>query len=485
VGVVETSSVRRLARVDVRWHRVVVFWIVLVAAAARFFQLDLMEFKGDEAGVYRLALHTLGYSEPGVGRFFPTEGIRSSVGIPNTPLFVYLIALPVAVVRSPLAPVALIAALNVVAVWLCYIVGARIWSRAAGLIASALFALSPWAIIFSRKLWEQDLLPIVGGLFLLELHALLVQRRERAAATLVILAAIGTQLHFSAIVLCGLALYALGRGRRVVTRRSLSAGLGVAAVLWIPFLVLHGKGLLHPRAASVPPAVAHRFAHAIHLMAAIGGADGLSSFVSWQPAAAQAVSLALAVATFVGLAFAVRDARGEIRVVRGMTLVWYAAPAALLTILRTDAYIHYFIVLFPLPFIGLGYLVSRMRFRLRMAGFVLAAVLAVAFAATDVELAHRIAEHGGAPGDYGSAYRVKRSVAREIASHAHGRRVELSGNVAGGAYNVLLWNEHPNATSRPGPPARFAIVDRFASLPQPHAGQSLAHLGPIRILQEP
>ena len=483
-GFVEkSSSVTRPRGLDVPWHHVVVFCIVLVAAAARFFRLDLMEFKGDEAGAYRLALHALGNGEPGVGRFFPTEGIASSVGVPNTPLFVYIVALPVAVVRSPLAPVGVIAATNVAAVWLCYLAGTRIWSRLTGLIGSALFALSPWAIVFSRKLWEQDLLPIVSALFLLELHALIVQRRERAVATLVILAAIGMQLHFSAVVLSGLAAFAVVRARSVVTMRSLLAGLSVAAVLWVPFLALHGGSLLHPHSASVPPTIAHRLVHALHLMASIGGADGLSSLVSWQPPGAQAVALALAVGTFVGLAFAVRDARGEIRTVRGMALAWYLAPVVLLTLTRTDAYIHYFIVLFPLPFIGLGYLVSRMRFRLRVAGLVLAGVLATAFAATDVKLAHRIVNDDGAPGDYGSAYRVKRSIAREIAKRAQGRRVELSGDVAGGAYSVLLWNADPDTAFRPGPPSRFRIVDRLAGSP-PQEGQTLARIGPVRILRQ-
>src|SRR5689334_20074563 len=82
---------------------------MLAAAAFRFSWLDLMEFKADEANACRLALHVLGYSEPGVGRFFPTAGLVSSVGVPNPPLFVYLMALPLAVARSPIAAVALIA----------------------------------------------------------------------------------------------------------------------------------------------------------------------------------------------------------------------------------------------------------------------------------------------------------------------------------------------------------------------------------------
>jgi hypothetical protein len=74
-----------------------------------------MEFKGDEANACRLALHVLGYSEPGVGRFFPTAGLVSSISVPNPPLFVYLVAVPLAVVRSPLAPAACIA----VDFWMC------------------------------------------------------------------------------------------------------------------------------------------------------------------------------------------------------------------------------------------------------------------------------------------------------------------------------------------------------------------------------
>lgn len=472
---------RQVTRPDVRWHHLVVLCVVTAAAVSRLSRLDLMEFKGDEAGVYRLALHALGYSEPGVGRFFPTEGIASSVGIPNTPLFVYLVALPVAVVRSPIAPVALIAAANVVAVWLCYIAGSRIWSRSTGLVASVLFALSPWAIVFSRKLWEQDLLPIVGALFLLELHALAVRRRERAVTTLVILAAVGVQLHFSALVLCGVAAYALVRSRAVVTLRSLSTGLGVAALLWVPFLVLHGTSLLHPRASSVPPTIAHRFAHAVHLMAAIGGVDELSTLVSWQPPAAQAASLLLAVGTVVGLALAVRDSRGEIRTVRSAALAWYLAPVVLLTLVRTDAFIHYFIVVFPLPFVGIGYLVSRGRYGVRVAGLGLVVVLAVAFVATDVELARRVAKNDGAPGDYGSAYRVKRSIARDISLMANGCHVQLTGDLAGGAFDVLIWSEHPDATDRSCPPMRFTVNDRFVESPQPRIGRLLVRDGPVSV----
>ena len=177
----------------------VLIGILAAAALTRFVSLDLMEFKGDEAGATRLALHVLGYSEPGVGRFFPTAGLTSSVGVPNPALFIYLIALPLAVVRSPLAAASLVAASNVVAIWLTYLVGKRYYSNFVGIAGAALFALSPWGIIFSRKIWAQDTLPIFATLVLLELHAFLVEKRPRALCWLIILVAAATQIHFSGL----------------------------------------------------------------------------------------------------------------------------------------------------------------------------------------------------------------------------------------------------------------------------------------------
>jgi len=60
---------------------------------------------------------------------------------------------------NPLVATGFVAALNVL------VCGDDIWIHAqggrtdAGLIAALLFAVAPWAVINSRKLWAQDLLP--------------------------------------------------------------------------------------------------------------------------------------------------------------------------------------------------------------------------------------------------------------------------------------------------------------------------------------
>ena len=202
--------------------------VIAAAAAARLLWLDLMEFKPDEADAFRLALHALGHSEPGVGRFFPTAGLIASVGIAFPPLYVYVLALPLAIVRDPLAAAAFIAATNVIAVWLCYIAGTRYFSRFVGLASAALFALSPWAIIYSRKIWSPDLLPICTCAFLIALHEFLVEKRSRAAVWLILLAGVAVQFHFSAGVLVVLVLAAFVIGRDTLRWRHVA----LASVGW-------------------------------------------------------------------------------------------------------------------------------------------------------------------------------------------------------------------------------------------------------------
>ena len=453
----------------------VVLAIVAAAAVARLVRLDLMEFKFDEAEACRLALHVLGYSEPGVGRFFPTEGLKASVAVPNPPLFVYLVAIPLAIVRSPLAVAAAIAAANVVAVWLCVLVGTRIYSRFVGVAAAALYAAAPWSVVFSRKIWAQDLLPIVTGLFLLELHALVVERRRRAPATLVLLSAAATQLHFSALILVPVAITALILARDAVDPRPLALGLAGAVVLYLPFLIGHGGSILHGHAhsASTPPDAVHRLVNTIHLTEAVASADQLDHLVDWSTRLAEPIGLALGAAAFIGLALACRGRGGDPRTrLRALLLAWYVLPAATLTVIPATAYIHYFIVLFPLPFLGVAAALEGLRRRARTVPFALVCLAVAYFAFVDVRLFERVRDHDGSSADYGVAYRSKNALVENVRRSAPGATLSFtaSGIGAGSEYTLLAWlhdlDEH-------GPVRRYAVVER------PPAGAHGLRSGPL------
>ena len=475
--------------------------ILVGAAVTRFVGLDLMEFKRDEAEAIRLALHVLGYSEPGIGRFFPTAGLTSSVGIPNPPLFVYLIALPLAVVRSPLAAAGFVAASNVVAIWLTYLVGKRYYSTFVGIASAALFALSPWGIVFSRKIWAQAVLPIFATLFLLQLHAFLVEKRPRALCWLIILAAAATQIHFSAWILAVVLIAAIVLGRRMIGWRWLALGLGGAALLYAPFLTYHARhaydALVAGPANGTPNAI-DRFRTSVHYMLSISGGGDLSSLLGSQSGLARPASLILGPAAFLGLLTACRNWRSsQLGQVRALLVVWYLLPLVVLTVLPAVIYIHYFIVLFPLPFLGMAYLIELLTKRQAVIGQLALAACLCSFALLDSQIYRTIIHDGGAPGDYGVAYKYKTDAAAILERYNPNRKFKLGTDLdlapgeAVQEYNLLAWNAQPDdARSKPAITG-YVIINNMKGTPPllaadpKRASYRTQHLGPLVIVSIP
>ena len=467
---------------------------IAAAAVSRFAWLDLMEFKGDEANACRLALHVLGYREPGVRSFFPTEGLVSSVGVPNPPLFIYLIALPLAVVRSPIAAAACVAALNVLAVWLSYWAGQRLFSRFVGVAAAALLALSPWGIIFSRKIWAQDLLPLCGVLFLLQLHWFVVEGRQRALFWLVVIAAVATQLHFSAWILVLVLLAAIIARRRSVSWLWGAAGVAVAAGLYAPFLIIHGAQVLHAighRSHQFTPDAIGRFETAGRLMLAIVAGGQMSFLIGSGSRLATVLSALLGITAIAGL---VAMRRATDRTMQGLLFLWYLLPLVVLTVVRVQSYIHYFIILMPLPYLGIArafeLLTARKHLRMLLVG-----VCLCCFAALDARVFHTVIKDGGAPGQYGIGYRYKHAAAVLLLQESETQPFKLGISPDFNAspvlrpYQFLIWNAEPDR----GPPTSpatigYVLVNRLepiASRPRLPSQLRQFRLGPLTLVAIP
>src|SRR5206468_10850527 len=140
----------------------------------------LVEFKSDEAVAVGLARRVL-HGE------LPTVGLESSVGALNPPLFVYLTAIPLSVRDDPLAATAFMGVLAVVAVALTYVVLRPRFGALAALTAAALFATAPWAVLYGRKIWAQDALPVFTVSLLWSLFVVLERPRTRLVALVPVL----------------------------------------------------------------------------------------------------------------------------------------------------------------------------------------------------------------------------------------------------------------------------------------------------------
>ena len=155
----------------------VLLGIGALAGWLRLRDLDLVEFKSDEATAVDLARRVLD------GELL-TVGLISSTGAYNPPLFVYLSAIPLAVRDDPLAATAFVGVLSVAAVILTYFVLRPRFGALVALGTTALFATAPWAVLYGRKLWGQSLLPIAAVLLLWSMFAVLERPRTRAVGFL-------------------------------------------------------------------------------------------------------------------------------------------------------------------------------------------------------------------------------------------------------------------------------------------------------------
>lgn len=134
------------------------FLLLLILVLAAFMRLylisDYMTFLGDEGRdviVARDILHghlTLLGPRASAGDFF-TGPIYYYMMAPFLFLFNY----------DPVGPAVMVALVSVATVWLIYLAGKEFFDRKTGLIAAALYAVSPLVITYSHSSWNPNVVP--------------------------------------------------------------------------------------------------------------------------------------------------------------------------------------------------------------------------------------------------------------------------------------------------------------------------------------
>jgi 4-amino-4-deoxy-L-arabinose transferase-like glycosyltransferase len=404
-----------------RWEWGVLALILLVAAILRLGAPGITEFKRDEGNLAQLALNMA------QGRNLPLLGLSSSVNIPNPPISVYLFAVPFTVSDSPIPATLFVGALNVIAVGLAWALARRYYGPVAAVTAGVLYAASPWAVIYSRKIWAQDLLPpfVVATVFTGLLGYGEGKRWARWAHWPLL--AITVQIHYGAFTLIPLSLLMVALWPQHRRRRDLLIGLGIAALTVIPAVIgAYQGGWLSPdklRERTTENADHQRVISTTALDDAwltVAGTDihslaGPQQFRRYLDSVPDVyplfdlVPLAALVAA-AGLALRAvrrRQARSSPDVV---LIAWLVVPVLAFTWQWTEVSPHYMIPLMPAAFILCGAGLARMTappglFSARKALLVGAAVLVVVIAGLQIvlyaELLHFLDTHA-TPGGFGT-----------------------------------------------------------------------------------
>ncbi len=204
-----------------------ILFILIVAAILRLGFAGVAEYRTDEALLTSISL------DMAQGKPIPFLGIPSSIGLPNSPMTVYVLLPPFLFSPDPLVVMTYIAILNVIGVALLWLIAYRYFGRGVALVAGLAYAVNPWAVVYSRKIWAQDYhTPFILLAIFLALYGFVDKKRWAQILCLPILL-IGLQIHFAAWSLVPVYLWLVWYGRKNTSWRILilSGLLGVVVML--------------------------------------------------------------------------------------------------------------------------------------------------------------------------------------------------------------------------------------------------------------
>ena len=206
--------------------------ILLLSLIFRVTNLGLIEFKTDEA------INLLLASRPLFGHPFAPGGTVSSIGILNPPLFTYLLFPLTVISLDPRWISFSIALINSISIAFLFLVIKKYYNKNIALISTILMAFSPWAIIYSRKIWTQDLLIPFFVPFFYSLHKLLIEKKQIFWIPYAIFALFLIQLHQIIIVFIAIITAFLLLQKIKINVKYILVGSAIGIVPLIPYALL-------------------------------------------------------------------------------------------------------------------------------------------------------------------------------------------------------------------------------------------------------
>jgi 4-amino-4-deoxy-L-arabinose transferase-like glycosyltransferase len=338
--------------------------ILALAAILRLGAPGVIEFKRDEAALSQLAL------EMARGQNFPLLGISSSVGIPNAPFNIYVMAVPFLFSSDPTLATQYIGLLNVLAIALTYLLARRYYGVTAAIVAGLAYAVSPWGVIDSRKIWAQDLLPFFILLTLGTGLAGFVEGKKWGQWLHLPLLVITGQIHYAAFVLLPLSLYLIVIGRKRWTR-AFALSIIPSFLLTLPYVIgvtqvvqQNPDAVSSSSFSTEPRTIAFTTQTLEYALMTVAGTDihslaGPQRFQEYLHSVPNVYQMfyLLAIAVFVAFVWMLIRLwrkRDERAVIDGLLLLWITIPILAFSVTWTTLYPHYLIPIMPATYIVLG-----------------------------------------------------------------------------------------------------------------------------------
>ena len=235
---------KRFWKFIIRWLPLIV--ILGVAAYLRVYKInEYMTFLGDEGRDVLVVKRMI------VDGKFTLLGPTASVGgFFMGPIYYYFMAPFLwASKLNPVGPAIMVALFGTMTVFLTYFVGLKWFSKSVGLIAAALYAVSPIVISFSRSSWNPNIVPFFALVSLFMLWKAKEDNNFRLLFWVGLCAGIGIQLHYTYLFLIVMEVLLVAYSVKQVKVRDIAFGVFGIIVGFSPFLAFELRhGFLNSRA---------------------------------------------------------------------------------------------------------------------------------------------------------------------------------------------------------------------------------------------
>ena len=374
------------------------------------------EWKFDEKWMFEKAQRVAHGLDP-----WPWVGMPSGVGTENPGASVWLFAALAKLTHTPASMTFAVMLINVGALWAFAAWVVKLWpeeDREVGLAGVALYAVSPLPVLFSRKIWAQDLLPMLLAPWWV-CHSL--RRRALPAFLWGLISALLGQVHLSGFfAAAALFLATLLLDRKQTRWLPVFAGGALGALPLIPWVqfVLSPNATHRDRSMVYAPGYfweAFKLGFGIDLRYALVKEFGvflrspnLLGVKTWLVGGAH---IALCLLALICAALLLPKLR-SLRLSKPLQV--YAATfvlgGLLMTALGIYVHVHYLIVFSPLVHIAVAWLVSQRQ-------KALFACLALQLYITTSFIWYIHAHGGAARGDFGVSYRAQSAEQRSQDVH--------------------------------------------------------------------
>jgi len=375
------------------------YLVIIVGAFLRLYAFHTTEFDDDEAAVFQMAYNAVHHG------YLVATGNVASIHVYNPPAVIYLFMLPAAFTDNPLWGAVMVGVLMAISVVLTYLFVRRYYGRVAATIAALTYATAFRAIVYSRFIWNQNLVPLFVILMIIALFHGVVARKRGWLWPALLLLGILIQLHGSGIFMAVPLAVAFVLAPGTVRKRDVVLGAGLLLVIYAPYLVwefsmhlIDIRLLLHSTSskAFIDDQALHYFAALLNpykilstqsplhwnIVPFIGEQSYLGELAPYLSWISQLALGLLVICTMFVLVLALH-VRGEnkqdvgndlwlrakqywqgLRASPGrcglvVLLSWQIVPLLLLSRHSLTLYLHYFIIFLPGPFILLGIGLSK------------------------------------------------------------------------------------------------------------------------------